>query len=119
MSNRFLLLLCGFTVLFRPNSAYVHDKYPDLIIVLVVPSPRRNQDVAVRVYTASLSQTLNNQITVVNRTGGDGFQTSIHAAHAMNGSYSTLIVGTGVVIAMSLISIYATYDPLKDLIYEG
>jgi len=119
MSNRFLLLLCGFTVLFLRNSAYVHDKYPDFIIVFLFPSTRRNRDVAVPIYTASLSQTLNTQITVVNRTGGDGFQASIHAAHAMNGSYSTLIVGNGVVIVMPRISIYATYDPLKDLIYEG
>lgn len=116
MAYRFLLLLCGFTVLFFSGTTQAQEKYPHRTIELVVPySPGGSNDVAARIYTAKLSQLLKVPITVVNRGGGGGVQGSIYAAHAKKDGYTLLAGGQGTVVVAPLISTEATYDPLKDL----
>jgi len=118
--GRWYGLVCGLTSLVFLVSAQAQEKYPNRAIELVIPySPGGSHDLAARTYSDKLGQVLKVPITAVNRAGGAGVQGAIYVARAKKDGYTLFAGGQGPVVVGPLISVEATYDPLKDLFPLG
>ena len=111
------LLTCSLVPSFTPVIGMVHsqDVWPSKPVRMIVPfAPGGPTDVAARLLTQKLTQSLGQQVFVENRAGANGTIGSEVVARAAPDGY-TLIMGTTGTHAINY-SLYPnpSYDPVKD-----
>lgn len=109
------MLICGFTCLGLLNNAQAQGKYPNQPIQLVVPfTPGGTNDLAARMYTEKLAQTLKVPVIVVNRGAGGGIQGTLFVARAKKDGYTLVATTDANMLIPPITTKEATFDPLKD-----
>src|ERR1700687_1838880 len=104
-----LLLVAALTV---PH-ARAEDPFPSRVITLVVPlTPGTAIDILARLYADKLSQSLGQQVVVLNKPGAGGIIGAQFVASAKPDGYTLLFVNSGHSI-LGLMNKNLPFDPIK------
>ncbi len=111
---------CFISLISFQGMGHAQAKYPSRPIELVIPmAPGGSADITARLYTEDLSKDLKVPVNIVNRAGGAGIQGTSYVARAKKDGYTLLQGSATYLVVMPIISIEATYDPIKDFIPLG